>query len=102
MLSPPDPRYRDEGLGSSRDPQLFAVLTWANARIFIPRISRDQRPMAAFRGIRLHRRRPGAIDQADRFAWSEGECGGERRVWDSNPRERANALAVFKTAAIVH
>jgi len=27
---------------------------------------------------------------------------GERRVWDSNPRGRVNALAVFKTAAIGH
>ena len=25
-----------------------------------------------------------------------------RRVWDSNPRGRVNALAVFKTAAIGH
>jgi hypothetical protein len=24
----------------------------------------------------------------------------QRRVWDSNPRGRVNALAVFKTAAI--
>jgi hypothetical protein len=27
---------------------------------------------------------------------------GSRRAWDSNPRGRANALAVFKTAAIGH
>jgi hypothetical protein len=27
---------------------------------------------------------------------------GQRRVWDSNPRGRVNALAVFKTAAIGH
>jgi hypothetical protein len=26
----------------------------------------------------------------------------KRRVWDSNPRGRVNALAVFKTAAIGH
>ncbi len=28
--------------------------------------------------------------------------GRERRVWDSNPRGRFPALAVFKTAAIGH
>src|SRR5689334_532485 len=25
------------------------------------------------------------------------ECGGTRRVWDSNPRDRSPGLAVFKT-----
>jgi hypothetical protein len=27
---------------------------------------------------------------------------GQRRVWDSNPRGRVNALVVFKTTAIGH
>ena len=30
------------------------------------------------------------------------EAARQRRAWDSNPRGRANALAVFKTAAIGH
>ena len=39
------------------------------------------------------------------FVQVSGGCGAvevERRVWDSNPRGRVNALAVFKTAAIGH
>ena len=35
-------------------------------------------------------------EEAIDFGWSG------RRVWDSNPRGRVNALAVFKTAAIGH
>jgi hypothetical protein len=40
--------------GSSRGPFSFQGTTCENALISIPRISRDQRPTAAFGGIRLH------------------------------------------------
>jgi hypothetical protein len=36
------------------------------------------------------------------YAITLNSKGDQRRVWDSNPRGRVNALAIFKTAAIGH
>jgi hypothetical protein len=41
-------------------------------------------------------------DRAARKGHASSVVPVQRRVWDSNPRGRVNALAVFKTAAIGH
>jgi hypothetical protein len=69
------------------------------AALFIPHISREQWLRAAVSGLWLHigDQRPSSNPRL--FRWSAYILVGERRVWDSNPRGRVNALAVFKTCA---
>jgi hypothetical protein len=43
----PSDRFTMQGSRFRRDPSVFRRLTWGNASRFIPRISRDQRQMAA-------------------------------------------------------
>ena len=85
-------------------PVLSAAIgaTWRKEGLLIPHISREQWLRAAVGGLWLHigDQRPGSDPR--RFRWSACILAGERRVWDSNPRGRVNALAVFKTAAIGH
>lgn len=80
----------------------FPGLTWGNAANIIPRIFRYHRPRAAHGGVRLRTRETinGAWSEGN--PWSDAVLRGERRAWDSNPRGPSPALAVFKTAAIVH
>ena len=75
---------------------------WGNESLLIPHISREQWLRAAVGGLRLHIDDQWPGSDLRRFRWSAYILAGERRVWDSNPRGRVNALAVFKTAAIGH
>jgi hypothetical protein len=98
---PPD-RSTMQGSHFRRDPSVFRELTWGNASRSIPRISRDQRQMAAVGCIWLRSvtsLRPEINGHRPR---SEPVFGAKRRAWDSNPRGRVNALMVFKTIAIGH
>ena len=71
--------------------------TWENEPLLIPHISREHWLRAAVGGLwlRMGDRRPSPDPR--RFRWSSHILAGQRRVWDSNPRGRVNALAVFKT-----
>ena len=77
-------------------------VTWGNEAFLIPHISREQWLRAAVGGLWLHKGDQRPSSDPRRFRWSAYILAGERRVWDSNPRGRVNALAVFKTAAIGH
>jgi hypothetical protein len=74
----------------------------ANAIRAIPRISRVPANTGLWRLPVAYGRTPACV------AWQLCEAlqlvraysGWMRRVWDSNPRGRVNALAVFKTAAL--
>ena len=71
--------------------------TWGNEPLLIPRISRERWLRAAVGGLRLHIGNQGPNSGRRHFHWSACIFSGQRRVWDSNPRGRVNALAVFKT-----
>ena len=76
--------------------------SWGNELLLIPHISREHWLRAAAGGLRLHIGNQGSNSDLRRSRWSGCLLAGQRRVWDSNPRGRVNALAVFKTAAIGH
>ena len=98
---PPD-RSTMQGSRSRRDPSVFRELTWGNASRSIPRISRDQRQMAAV----------GCI-------WLRSVTGMRPEIGGNNPRSEPvlrgrsggrgirtpgdiAATMVFKTIAIGH
>ena len=86
-------------------PTLCAAIggaTWGNEPHLIPHISCEHWLRTADGGLRLHISDQRPRSDLRRLRWSECLLAGQRRVWDSNPRGRVNALAVFKTAAIGH
>ncbi len=82
---PPDPSTM-QGSRVWRDPSVFGRLTWGNASRSIPRISRDQRQIAAadciwLRSVTSLRRRLERISPGQNLFPRV-----KRRAWDSNPR----------------
>jgi len=76
--------------------------TCGYTRTAIPHISRDRSPAVAPGDLRLHNPAGRGQARSERSRRPGAVLAGWRRVWDSNPRRRVNAAAVFKTAAIGH
>jgi hypothetical protein len=91
-----------QGSGFRRDPSVFRKLTWGNAPRSIPRISRDQRQMAAVGCIWL---RPVASLRHG-IGWHKSRSGAFSEVKSGGRGIRTHgdvaATMVFKTIAIGH
>ena len=98
---PPD-RSTMQGSRSRRDPSVFRGLTWGNASRSIPRISRDERQMAAvgciwLRSVTSLRRQTGGHNpRSEPFFEVMSGGRGIRTHGD------VAATMVFKTIAIGH
>ena len=58
--------------------------TCGNAALAIPRISRNQRPTAAFGGAELHMAEQAEADRQGRSRWSGTVFADQRGLWDLN------------------
>jgi hypothetical protein len=98
---PPD-RSTMQGSRFRRDPSVFRGLTWGNASRSIPRISRDQRQMAAVGCIRLRSVTGPGCQPDGHNPWSglvfRGQSGGR----GIRTHGDVAVTMVFKTIAIGH
>ena len=98
----PSDRSTMQGSRFRRDPSVFRELTWGNASRSIPRISRDQRHMAAvgciwLRSVTNPRREPGGYKRSS-VPVLEIKSGGR----GIRTHGDVAATMVFKTIAIGH
>ena len=98
---PPD-RFTMQGSRSRRDRSVFRRVTWGNASRSIPRISRDQRQMAAvgciwLRSVTSLRRQAGGDSPRSEPVF-RGRSGGR----GIRTHGDIAATMVFKTIAIGH
>ena len=91
-----------QGSRFRRDPSVFRRLTWGNASRSIPRISREQRQMAAVGCIWLR----SVTNLQHRLGWHKSRSGLFSEVISGGRGIRTHgdvaATMVFKTIAIGH